>query len=192
MNRQHSPDRVNTPGRDDMRWKAAAALAATVLIWASFLVATRAAVTDSMGPVEVALVRFGTGAVLFLPVLLRHGAIPDGVRTTDLVLLPLLGGVAFILLLAAGLRHAPVADPPLTARLAGIRCRVDEHQGIDSGETFGRENFGVFARRDLVAVGLQHRRHGGHAGLNRFVPPARRMGENEDVRRVRRRRGILC
>ncbi|MBD3625042.1 MAG: DMT family transporter [Rhodobacteraceae bacterium] len=110
MNRQHSPDRVNTPGRDDMRWKAAAALAATVLIWASFLVATRAAVTDSMGPVEVALVRFGTGAVLFLPVLLRHGAIPDGVRTTDLVLLPLLGGVAFILLLAAGLRHAPVAD----------------------------------------------------------------------------------
>ncbi|MSU90015.1 EamA family transporter [Rhodobacteraceae bacterium 2CG4] len=102
-----APDR---PPDRPAGWKAPAALALTILIWASFLVATRAAVTARMGPLEVALVRFGTGAVLFLPVLLRHGPVPRGVRPADLVLLPLFGGVLFILLLAGGLRFAPVAD----------------------------------------------------------------------------------
>lgn len=99
----------------DTGWKAPAALALTVLIWASFLVATRFAATTHLGPLEVALIRFGTGALLFLPVILKHGPIPRGVRLLDLVLLPLFGGVLFILLLASGLHYAPVADSGIFA-----------------------------------------------------------------------------
>src|SRR5215213_8884557 len=46
----------------------AAALA--VLIWASYPVATRAAVTGPFGPEELVTLRFGVGALLFLPYLL--------------------------------------------------------------------------------------------------------------------------
>ena len=48
----------------------AAALA--VLIWASYPVATRAGLTGSFTPLELLTLRFGVGAVLFLPYLLLH------------------------------------------------------------------------------------------------------------------------
>ena len=49
-----------------------AAAAVTVLIWASYPVATRAAVTSSFAPQELVTLRFGIGALLFLPYLLLH------------------------------------------------------------------------------------------------------------------------
>ncbi len=49
-----------------------AAAAVTVLIWASYPVATRAAVTGSFAPQELVTLRFGIGALLFLPYLLLH------------------------------------------------------------------------------------------------------------------------
>ena len=48
----------------------AAALA--VLIWGSYPVATRAGVTGSFAPQDLIMLRFGVGALLFLPYLLRH------------------------------------------------------------------------------------------------------------------------
>ncbi|MEM9779810.1 MAG: DMT family transporter, partial [Pseudomonadota bacterium] len=86
------------------------ALVLTVTIWASFLVVTRAAVTGQLGALEVGLIRFGTGALLFLPILWRHGFVPKGARLLDVLMIAGFGGVAFILLLAIGLRFAPVAD----------------------------------------------------------------------------------
>lgn len=44
----------------------------TVLIWASYPVATRAAVTGSFAPQDLMLLRFGVGALLFLPWLILH------------------------------------------------------------------------------------------------------------------------
>ena len=86
------------------------ALTVTVLIWASFLVVTRAAMTSSLGAVEVGLIRFGVGALLFAPVLWRSGIVPAGAGWKEVVFIPAFGGVAFILCLSAGLRIAPVAD----------------------------------------------------------------------------------
>jgi len=48
------------------------AAAIAVLIWASYPVATRAAVTGAFSPEELVTLRFGVGAVLFLPYLLWH------------------------------------------------------------------------------------------------------------------------
>lgn len=49
-----------------------AAAAVAVLIWASYPVATRAGVTGSFSPQELVTLRFGVGALLFLPYLLLH------------------------------------------------------------------------------------------------------------------------
>lgn len=48
------------------------AAALTVLIWASYPVATRAAVISSFAPQELVTLRFGIGALLFLPYLLLN------------------------------------------------------------------------------------------------------------------------
>ena len=48
------------------------AAAVAVLIWASYPVATRAGVTGTFAPQELVTLRFGVGALLFLPYLLLH------------------------------------------------------------------------------------------------------------------------
>jgi len=48
------------------------AAAVAVLIWASYPVATRAAITGSFGAEELVTLRFGIGALIFLPYLLIH------------------------------------------------------------------------------------------------------------------------
>ncbi|WP_198671133.1 DMT family transporter [Oceanibium sediminis] len=95
--------------RLSVHWRAILALVATILIWASFLVVTRAAVTTRLGVTEVGLIRYGVGALLFLPVALRHGVIP-AIPLWQLIALPLFGGVGFLVCLGLGLKIAPVAD----------------------------------------------------------------------------------
>ncbi|UPH70436.1 DMT family transporter [Abyssibius alkaniclasticus] len=90
-------------------------LALTLAIWASFLVSARAAVGQSFGPIEVGLMRFGTAAILFAPVLLRHGILPRGQNWLDVVLIAFIGGFVFVLLLVGGLSFAPVADSGIFA-----------------------------------------------------------------------------
>lgn len=96
---------MNPPSR-----RAWAALALTIMIWASFLVVTRAAMTSRLGIVEVGLMRYGIGGLLFLPVLIGQWRRIREARIRDLILIPVFGGLLFIVLLSAGLRIAPVAD----------------------------------------------------------------------------------
>lgn len=85
-------------------------LAVTLIIWASFLVSSRAAVSQHLGPVEVGLLRFVPATILFLPVLFRHGPVPRGTGVLDILLLGVVGGFMFVFLLSSGLAFAPVAD----------------------------------------------------------------------------------
>src|SRR6185295_14630820 len=48
------------------------AAAAAVLIWAAYPVATRAGVTGTFSPQDLVTLRFGVGALLFLPYLLLN------------------------------------------------------------------------------------------------------------------------
>jgi drug/metabolite transporter (DMT)-like permease len=59
--------------------------------------------------------RFVPAALLLSPVILRQGPLPGGARPRDAVLIAGFGGFAFILLLANGLRFAPVADAGIFA-----------------------------------------------------------------------------
>jgi drug/metabolite transporter (DMT)-like permease len=83
------------------------AAAVAVVIWASYPVATRAAVTGSFTPHELVTLRFGVGALLFVPYLLLHfrtigrGAWLQGVALT------LFHGAGMAALAIAGMELAP-------------------------------------------------------------------------------------
>ncbi len=84
-----------------------AAAALTVLIWAAYPVTTRAGVTGSFAPQDLMLLRFGVGALLFLPYLtlqsraIRRGAWLRGVPLT------LFQGAGMAALVIFGLQFAP-------------------------------------------------------------------------------------
>ncbi|MGH8705401.1 MAG: DMT family transporter [Burkholderiales bacterium] len=83
------------------------AAAVAVLIWASYPVATRAGVTGSFAPDDLILLRFGVGALLFLPYLLlrfqaiRREAWLQGIPLT------LFQGAGMAALVICGLQLAP-------------------------------------------------------------------------------------
>ncbi len=64
--------------RDTLIGSAAAIFAVT--IWAAWIVGTRHAVTGTLPPEAVGLLRMAVPALLFMPVWLRVGVAPRGVR----------------------------------------------------------------------------------------------------------------
>ena len=85
------------------------AAAIAVLIWASYPVATRAAVTGSFDSFDLVTMRFGIGALLFLPYLLVHfRAIGRAVWLRGLPL-TLFQGAGMGALVICGLQFAPAS-----------------------------------------------------------------------------------
>jgi drug/metabolite transporter (DMT)-like permease len=83
------------------------AAAIAVLIWASYPVATRAGVTGSFSPQDLVTLRFGVGALLFLPYLLVHfRAIPTKTWLQGLPLM-VFQGAGMGALVIWGLQLAP-------------------------------------------------------------------------------------
>ncbi len=84
-----------------------AAAVTVVLIWASYPVATRAGVTGSFSPHDLMLLRFGVGALLFLPWMLLHArAVPRDAWVKGIPL-TLLQGAGMAALVILGLQFAP-------------------------------------------------------------------------------------
>jgi drug/metabolite transporter (DMT)-like permease len=80
-----------------------------VSIWAAWIVGTRHAVTGTLPPEAVGLLRMIVPALLFAPVWLRTGLAPQGIR--GLVALCVLGaGAPFFIVVATGMKFAPAAD----------------------------------------------------------------------------------
>lgn len=85
-----------------------AALAAA-LIGSGWQIASRHGVTTTLGPLEIALLRYGVPALVLLPLLFQTGLLPPGLPRRRLVLLVLGGGLPFGLLVLAGAQWAPAA-----------------------------------------------------------------------------------
>ncbi len=84
-----------------------AAAAIAILIWAAYPVATRAGVTGSFAPQDLIVLRFGVGALLFVPFLaLRFHAIRRDVWLRG-VPLTLFQGAGMAALVICGLQYAP-------------------------------------------------------------------------------------
>lgn len=85
-----------------------AALAAA-LIGSGWQIASRHAVTTTLGPLELAVLRYGVPAVVLLPLLWRTGLLPQSVSGLRLACLVAGGGLPFGLMALAGAQWAPAA-----------------------------------------------------------------------------------
>lgn len=85
-----------------------AALAAAV-IGSSWQLASRHGVTTTLGPLELAVLRYGVPAVVLLPLTWRSGMMPEGLSKSRIALLVLGGGLPFGLVVLAGAQWAPAA-----------------------------------------------------------------------------------
>lgn len=86
------------------------ALAITILIWGSYLVSTRAAMTQNLSAFEVGFLRSGPAALVLLPIILKRGLKPKGASWVDVLVIGGMGGTLFTLLLASGFKFAPTVD----------------------------------------------------------------------------------
>lgn len=116
---------------------------AVALIWSSWSVATRFAVTSSLGPHDVTFLRFGVSALLLWPILVRKGL---GLRQIGLVrLLVMVGGagVPFMLLGSVGMQYAP-ASHVATLMIGAMPIWVAVLSGLLFGERFtGQQLSGI-------------------------------------------------
>ena len=92
-----------------------AALIVTVIIWAGYLVAVRAAAGTDLTPIDVGMLRSLPAALILLPLTLKRGLFPGGANWTDIVCIGIIGGTFFTLLLTNGAHFAPVADSGIFA-----------------------------------------------------------------------------
>jgi len=89
--------------------------AASVLIFAGWFVVTRFSVTRELGALDVTVLRFGIGAVLLAPVLLRGRARLPATAWREGFLFMLLWGAPFVLLIAFGLQRTSAAKAATVA-----------------------------------------------------------------------------
>jgi drug/metabolite transporter (DMT)-like permease len=90
-------------------WIGLLAALAAAAIGSSWQLLTRYGVTTSLGPLELATLRYALPALLLLPVLVKTGLLPKGVPRRVLLGLVVGGGLPFGLLVLAGAQWAPAA-----------------------------------------------------------------------------------
>ncbi|MFD2263135.1 DMT family transporter [Lacibacterium aquatile] len=82
---------------------------ASVVIGVGWQIATRAGVTSSLEPTDLALLRYGVPTLILAPIWLRAGLLPAGVSRLLLFFMVLGAGACFGLVGMAGAQFAPAA-----------------------------------------------------------------------------------
>ena len=100
----------------------------TVLIWATWFLATRHSAATSLGPIDIGLIRFGIPALALSPVWLRIGLLPKGLPLHLLGIMVAGCGAIFFLVTTLAIHSTPAASSgillggcmPLATALIGI------------------------------------------------------------------------
>lgn len=117
---------------------------AVALIWSSWSVATRFAVTTTLGPHDVTFLRFGVSALLLWPILARKGLGLAQIGVVRLLVMVLGAGVPFMMLGSVGMRFAP-ASHVATLMIGTMPIWVAALSGVLFGEKFSRQQLGGMA-----------------------------------------------
>ncbi|WPH19391.1 DMT family transporter [Variovorax paradoxus] len=117
---------------------------AVALIWSSWSVATRFAVTTTLGPHDVTFLRFGVSALLLWPILARKGLGLAQIGVARLLVMVLGAGVPFMMLGSVGMRFAP-ASHVATLMIGTMPIWVAVLSGVLFGEKFSRQQLGGMA-----------------------------------------------
>ena len=115
--------------------------ALTVIVWSAWPAFTRLAVTESVTPADIVLLRYGIGGLILLPVLLRlAGSMPRHAWQEGLWF-ALLQGAPLAMLTAQGLALAPAGHLALSTGLmplfTSLLCFYVLHEAISRRRKFG-------------------------------------------------------
>lgn len=113
-----------------------------VVIWAGWIVATRDAMQSSLRPLDVALFRYGTPALLLAPVWVRKGLFPPGEDWRRLAIMTAGWGGPFVILISTGLQTVPASlfgplVPGLLPMVVAIWGVMVMSEKIALGRAFG-------------------------------------------------------
>jgi drug/metabolite transporter (DMT)-like permease len=99
------------PAAPDRRvvWLGLLAALAAALTGSGWQIASRHGVTTTLGPLELALLRYGLPALVLLPLLARTGLRPCGLARRHLAQMVVGGGLPFGLVVLAGAQWAPAS-----------------------------------------------------------------------------------
>ena len=119
---------ISSPGTSNPLIAGYAGAAVTVLIWATWVLATRHTAATPLGTVDIGLIRYGVPAILLAPVWLRTGLLPKGVPLRLVVVMVAGAGALFFQITAAALHVTPAApggillggSMPLATALIGM------------------------------------------------------------------------
>lgn len=114
---------------------------AVALIWSGWSVATRYAVTTSLGPYDVTFLRFGVSGLLLWPILVRKGLGIQQIGIPRLAVMVLGAGVPFMLLGSVGMQFAP-ASHVATLMIGMMPIWVAVLYGVLFHERFTRKQLG--------------------------------------------------
>ncbi|WP_081247623.1 DMT family transporter [Variovorax paradoxus] len=117
---------------------------AVALIWSSWSVATRFAVTTTLGPHDVTFLRFSVSALLLWPILARKGLGLAQIGVARLLVMVLGAGVPFMMLGSVGMRFA-LASHVATLMIGTMPIWVAVLSGVLFGEKFSRQQLGGMA-----------------------------------------------
>ena len=100
----------------------------TILIWATWIVATRHSSGTSLGTIDLGLIRYGVPAIVLSPVWLRTGLVPRGVPLALLAFMVCGAGAVFFQVTTFAIHSTPASavgvllggSMPLAAALIGV------------------------------------------------------------------------
>lgn len=96
-------------GHQRSLWVGAACGLAVALIWSSWTVATRTAVTHTLAPADLAFLRFGVSGLLLWPVLMHRGLALQKLGWSRAFVMLAGAGLPFMLIASTGTRFAPAS-----------------------------------------------------------------------------------
>ncbi|KAA0698133.1 DMT family transporter [Neorhizobium sp. P12A] len=102
--------------------------AVTVLIWATWILATRHSAATKLGTIDIGLIRYGIPAIVLAPVWLKTGLLPKQVPLKILALMVTGAGAVFFQLTTHAIHSTPAASAgillggsmPLATALIGV------------------------------------------------------------------------
>ncbi|WP_430440540.1 DMT family transporter [Shinella sp.] len=119
---------LSSEGKSNPQVAGYAGAVVTVLIWATWVLATRHTAATPLGTVDIGLIRYGVPAILLAPIWLKTGLMPKGVPLKLVVVMVAGAGALFFQVTAAALHVTPAApggillggSMPLATAVIGI------------------------------------------------------------------------